>query len=50
MDEYEFVVHPSLAGHEPRLFAGLSKLVELKLVSPAGVGSGAVAMRYEPRR
>lgn len=23
IDEYEFVVHPSLAGHGPRLFAGL---------------------------
>jgi len=50
IDEYEFVVHPTLAGHGPTLFAGLSKPVELKLVSQLELGSGAVAMRYEPRR
>jgi hypothetical protein len=31
------------------LFAGLSKRVDLKLVSRLEFGSGAVAMRYEPR-
>src|SRR5215213_7682723 len=30
IDEYEFVVHPRLAGHGPTLFAGLSKYVDLK--------------------
>jgi len=50
IDEYEFVVHPRVAGHGPTLFAGLSKLVDLKLVSRLEFGSGAVAMRYEPRR
>jgi dihydrofolate reductase len=50
IDEYEFVVHPRLAGHGPTLFAGLSKRVDLKLVSCLQLGSGAVAMRYEPRR
>ncbi len=50
IDEYEFVVHPRLAGHGPTLFAGLSKHVDLKLVSRLEFGSGAVAMRYEPRR
>jgi dihydrofolate reductase len=50
IDEYEFVVHPRLAGHGPTLFAGLSKPVDLKLVSRLELGSGAVAMRYEPRR
>ena len=49
IDEYEFVVHPRLAGHGPTLFAGLSKYVDLKLVSRLELGSGAVAMRYEPR-
>ena len=48
IDEYEFVVHPRLAGHGPTLFAGLSKHVDLKLVSRVEFGSGAVAMRYEP--
>lgn len=50
IDEYEFVVHPRIAGHGPTLFAGLSKLVDLRLVSRLEFGSGAVAMRYEPRR
>jgi dihydrofolate reductase len=50
IDEYEFVVHPTLAGHGPTLFAGLSKQVDLKLVSRMEFGSGAVAIRYEPRR
>jgi dihydrofolate reductase len=50
IDEYEFVVHPRLVGHGPTLFAGLSKHVDLKLISRLEFGSGAVAMRYEPRR
>jgi len=50
IDEYEFVVHPRIVGHGPTLFAGLSKRVDLKLVSRLEFGSGAVAMRYEPSR
>jgi dihydrofolate reductase len=50
IDEYEFLVHPRLAGQGPTLFAGLSKRVDLKLVSRSEFGSGVVAMRYEPRR
>ena len=50
IDEYEFIVHPRVAGHGPTLFAGLSKRLDLKLVSRMEFGSGAVAMRYEPRR
>jgi dihydrofolate reductase len=50
IDEYEFVVQPRLAGHGPTLFAGLSKPVDLKLLSRLEFGSGAVAMRYEPRK
>jgi dihydrofolate reductase len=50
IDEYEFVVHPRLAGHGPTLFAGLSKRVDLRLVNRLEFNSGAVAMRYEPRR
>jgi len=50
IDEYELVVQPRLAGHGPTLFAGLSKPIDLKLVSRLELGSGAVAMRYEPRR
>jgi dihydrofolate reductase len=50
IDEYEFVVHPRLAGHGPTLFAGLSEHVDLQLVGRVEFGSGAVAMRYEPAR
>jgi dihydrofolate reductase len=50
IDEYEFVVHPRLAGHGPTLFAGLSKHVDLRLVNRLEFASGAVAMRYKPRR
>ena len=50
IDEYEFVVHPRLAGHGPTLFAGLSKHVDLRLVNRLEFGSGVVAMQYEPRR
>jgi len=49
IDEYELVVHPRVVGHGPTLFAGLSKLIDLKLVSRLELSSGAVAMRYEPR-
>ena len=50
IDEYELVVHPRIIGHGPTLFAGLSKLVDLKLVSRVEFGSGAVAMKYVPKR
>ncbi len=50
IDEYEFVVHPRLAGHGPTLFAGLSQRIDLQLVSRLEFGSGVVAMRYKPRR
>src|SRR5204863_7236218 len=49
IDEYEFVVQPRLAGYGPTLFAGLSKHVDLKPVGRREFGSGALAMRYEPR-
>ena len=45
IDEYEFVVHPCVAGHGP----GLSKHLDLKLVGRLESGSGAVAMWYERR-
>src|SRR3954468_7754014 len=47
IDEYEFVVHPRVVGHGPTLFAGLSKRIDLRLVSRLEFGSGAVAMRYQ---
>jgi len=50
IDEYELVVHPRIAGHGPTLFAGLSKRIDLRLVSRVEFSSGAVAMRYELKR
>jgi len=49
IDEYELIVHPRIAGHGPKLFDGLSKYVDLKLVGRVELPSGAVAMRYEPK-
>jgi dihydrofolate reductase len=50
IDEYEFVVHPRLAGHGPTLFTGLARYVDLELVGRLELGSGTVALRYEPKR
>ena len=50
IDEYELVVHPRIVGRGPTLFAGLSKMIDLRLVSEQEFRSGVVARRYEPRR
>ncbi|GGF43187.1 dihydrofolate reductase family protein [Williamsia phyllosphaerae] len=50
IDEYEFVVHPRVVGHGRRLFEGLSVPLDLTLVDREELESGAVAMRYEPKR
>lgn len=50
IDEYEFVIHPRIAGHGPYLFNGLSKMVDLQLVDRKEFGSGAVALRYAAKR
>jgi len=50
IDEYEFIVHPVLMDLGPPLFAGLSKRLDLKLLTRVEFTSGAVALRYEPIR
>jgi dihydrofolate reductase len=50
IDEYEFVVHPRVAGHGPTIFAGLPRQLDLRLVDRVDFESGTVALRYEPRR
>lgn len=50
IDEYDLVVQPRIVGHGPTLLSGLSKVVDLKLVSRVDFESGAVAMLYVPRR
>lgn len=48
IDEYEFIVHPRIAGHGPTLLSGLPQHLDLRLVDQKPVGP-AVAMRYEPK-
>jgi dihydrofolate reductase len=50
IDEYEFLVQPVVAGHGPTLFAGLRERLDLELVGRRDFRSGAVALRYRPRR
>ncbi len=49
IDEYEFIVHPRIAGHGPTLFAGLSQPLDLELLTRHEFASGAVVLRYQPR-
>jgi dihydrofolate reductase len=49
IDDYEFIIHPRVTGHGPTVFAGLSKWLDLKLVSRLEFPSGAVALRYLPK-
>ena len=50
IDEYEFLVQPVLAGHGPTLLAGLRERIQLELVDRHDFRSGAVALRYRPKR
>lgn len=50
IDEYEFIIHPRIAGHGPRPFERLSKFVDLKLVDRVELGAGKVAMKYEAKK
>lgn len=49
IDEYEFLVHPRIAGRGPTLFEGLPQPVDLQLVGRQELRSGAVALRYVPK-
>lgn len=49
IDEYEFIIHPRVAGHGRTLFAGLSQPLDLRLVSRRELQSGAVVLTYVPR-
>ena len=50
IDEYEFVVQPTVAGHGPTLLSGMSERLELKLVERHDFQSDAVALRYQPNQ
>jgi len=46
VDEFEFVVHPAVAGRGPRLLDGLPAPLPLTLMGRTDYASGAVALRY----
>jgi dihydrofolate reductase len=48
IDEYEFLLHPRIAGHGPSLLAGLSKPLDLRLVEKRELDGGFLVLRYEP--
>lgn len=49
IDEYEFILHPRVAGHGPYLLAGLPGHLDLEFTGRHEVGHGAVALRYKSR-
>lgn len=48
IDEYEFIVHPVVAGHGPYLLAGLRERHVLQLTGREEFPSGHVVLRYKP--
>jgi hypothetical protein len=50
MRPFRYSINVSVAGNGPKLFEGLSKWVDLRLVSRLEFGSGTVAMRYDLKR
>ncbi|GJD93982.1 dihydrofolate reductase family protein [Methylobacterium iners] len=51
IDEYQFLIHPRIAGHGPTLYqGGLPLTRRLKLVSAKPLRNGAVAMHYRRER
>ena len=51
IDEYQFLVHPRIAGHGPTLYqGGLPSARRLELISAKPLRSGAVAMHYRRGR
>lgn len=50
IDDYEFIVHPRIAGHGPYLFAGLAQAADLRLTGRKEFAGGHVALSYQPAR
>lgn len=48
IDEYQFCVHPVLAGNGLPLFEKLQERIALKLIKTKTFGSGAVMLYYHP--
>ncbi|MDH5147964.1 dihydrofolate reductase family protein [Brevibacterium casei] len=49
IDEYEFVVHPRIAGYGPYVFNGLAEVVDLVPTDRRELESGAAVLHYRPR-
>src|SRR3954464_7618463 len=51
IDEYKFLVHPRIAGHDPTLYqGGLSSTRRLELISAKQLRNSALAMHYRRSR
>jgi len=50
IDEYEFIVHPRIAGRGPTLFAGLPKMIDLRPVGRKELASGLLVLKYELKK
>ena len=51
IDEYQFLIHPRIAGHGPTLYqGGLPRTRRLELVSTKPLRNGAIAMHYRRER
>lgn len=50
IDEWSFMIHPTLAGHGPYLFDGMTDSIELKLTGRDELDGGQVVLHYETRR
>jgi dihydrofolate reductase len=49
IDEYQFVIHPVVAGHGPYLFPGLQPSRHLEFLDSRKFRSGIVSLRYKRR-
>ena len=49
IDEYEFVVHPTVVGRGPTLFAGLTRRLRLEPIARREFSGAVVATTYVPR-
>ena len=49
IDEYQFVVHPVLAGHPPTLLPGLERSHQLELLAAHRFAAGQMAMHYRKK-
>lgn len=49
VDDYEFIVHPRIAGRGPSVLAGLPAFIDLEYTGQTQLDSGAIALEYRAR-